>query len=104
MTVNNTIGTQAALIGGFTYSVFTQSQVNDENSYGVHVNSAYYVVSAVTVAAAIHVIIVTMLLQVLGPGLALNGPVGSIARAAEVIPCCSAINVYGIFLSSHSWV
>jgi len=39
--------------------------------------------SAVTIAFAVHVILCTMLLQVLGPGLALNGPVGSMVRATE---------------------
>eukprot|EP01034_Spumella_vulgaris_P037347 gene37347-46081_t len=56
LSVNSAIGTQAALIGGFTYTI--------------------------TVAASVHVIMNTMLLQILGPGLALNGPIGSMARDA----------------------
>ncbi len=83
LTVNNTIGTQAALIGGFTYGVFSQNQPNLDHAYSHSVQSAYYVITAITIASSVHVIINTMLLQVMGPGLALNGPIGSMARAAE---------------------
>ncbi len=81
--VNAAIGSQAALIGGFTYGIFTQNQPNADHDYSKHVLTGYYIASAITIAAAVHVIINTMLLQVMGPGLALNGPIGSMARAAE---------------------
>jgi hypothetical protein len=83
LSVNSAIGTQAALIGGFTYGIFTQNQLNVHNSWSASCQTAYYIVTAVTISSAVHVIINTMLLQVLGPGLALNGPVGSMARATE---------------------
>lgn len=83
LNLNLAFGTQAALIGGFTYGVFTQNQINEDNIYGHPFMDAYWVMSAATIAAAVHVIINTMLLQVLGPGLALHGPVGSIVRATE---------------------
>lgn len=83
LNVNSAIGTQAALIGGFTYGIYTQTVANDEHGYSKNLLSAYYIGSAITIACAVHVIINTMLLQVLGPGLALHGPVGSMARAAE---------------------
>lgn len=83
LNVNSAIGTQAALIGGFTYGIFTQNSVNLDNPWGPACLTVYYIVTACTIATAVHVIINTMLLQVLGPGLALNGPIGSMARATE---------------------
>ena len=83
--LNVAFGTQAALIGGFTYGVFTQNQINDQNGYsGIDaLADCYWVCSAVTIALSVHVILCTTLMQVLGPGLSLNGPVGSMARATE---------------------
>lgn len=81
--LNIAFGTQAALIGGFTYGVFTQNQKNEDYDYAYIFQDIYWITSAGTIAASVHVIITTMLLQVLGPGLALHGPVGSVANAAE---------------------
>jgi hypothetical protein len=83
--VNVAFGTQAALVGGFTYGVFTQGQINYLNGYdGIQiVADLYWFFSATTIAVAVHIIMCTMLIQVVGPGLALNGPVGSMARATE---------------------
>mmetsp|Transcript_33031 Transcript_33031/g.47741 ORF Transcript_33031/g.47741 Transcript_33031/m.47741 type:complete len:380 (-) Transcript_33031:282-1421(-) len=85
VSVNTTCGTQAALIGGFIYSVFTQDGIGmDDIVPNLEVAlTIYYILSAISLAAAIHVIICTMLLQVLGPGLALHGPVGSMAIAVK---------------------
>lgn len=76
-------GTQAALIGGFTYGVFTQNQFNEDNTYSSWFQDVYWVSSSGTIAASVHVILTSMLIQVLGPGLALHGPIGSMARACE---------------------
>eukprot|EP01032_Pedospumella_encystans_P017955 gene17955-20451_t len=83
--LNVAFGTQAALIGGFTYGVFTQNEVNYDNGYVIEdiIADMYWIISAITIALSVHVILCTMLMQVLGPGLALNGPVGSMARATE---------------------
>ena len=81
--LNIAFGTQAALIGGFTYGVFTQNQYNEDIEYAELFQNIYWVTSAGTIAASVHVIITTMLLQVLGPGLALHGPIGSMAKANE---------------------
>ena len=83
--LNVAFGTQAALIGGFTYGVFSLNIINHGNGYrylGTLVDLCW-TSSAVTIALSIHVILCTMLMQVLGPGLALNGPVGSMTRATE---------------------
>lgn len=76
-------GTQAALVGGFTYGIFTQNQFNEETGYSKYFQDVYWVSSSGTIAASVHVILTSMLLQVLGPGLALHGPIGSMARACE---------------------
>ena len=83
--LNVAFGTQAALIGGFTYGVFSQNPVNYDNNYSNFqtLTDIYWVTSAITIAMSVHVILCTMLMQVLGPGLALNGPVGSMARATD---------------------
>lgn len=69
-------------MGGFAYLTFSQ---NLEASYNyVHwFNAVYWVCSALTILTAIQVILTSMLVSLLGPGLALNGPVGSMARASE---------------------
>lgn len=81
--LNVAFGTQAALIGGFTYGIFTQTVANDSNSYSCVFLDLFWIVSSGTVASAVHVILATMMLQVLGPGLALHGPIGSMVTACE---------------------
>jgi hypothetical protein len=83
-TVNAAIGTQSVLIGGFAYGLFTKNTYNGTD-YGRFSLAAFYVTSAITIFASIHVVMMTLLLQVYGPGLALHGPAGSMARAAEVM-------------------
>ncbi|RYG98827.1 hypothetical protein EON65_50960 [archaeon] len=80
--VASALGTQAALVGGFAYLTFSQN-LEAHYVYTYYVNTVYYVAAGMTVAFAIHVMLNTMLIQILGPGLALNGPVGSMARAVE---------------------
>jgi hypothetical protein len=80
--LNAAFGTQAALIGGFTYGIFTQNNYTAK-AFATHIKDLYWIFSAATIAAAIHVILTAMLLQGLGPGLALHGPVGSMVRACE---------------------
>lgn len=83
--INVSFGTQAAMIGGFTYGVFTFNQAVETSGkhYIATLTDCYWVAAACTIALAVHVILCTTLMQVLGPGLALNGPIGSVARATE---------------------
>lgn len=81
--LNTAFGTQAALIGGFSYGVYSQNPLNENTTYSGTFLDLYWAVSAVTIACAIHIILTTMALQVLGPGLTLNGPVGSMAKAND---------------------
>ena len=75
--------TQAALVGGFTYGMYTQNPLASGTIGERWIADVYYLVAALTVATAVHVILVTMLIQVLGPGLALHGPIGSMVIAAN---------------------
>lgn len=75
-------GTQATLLGGFVYSTFTQNN-NENHSYELLFLYLYFIMAAMTIASSLHVMLCTMVLQVYGPGLALNGPLGSMARATE---------------------
>ena len=101
--VNSAIGTQAALIGGFTYGIFTQNPINT-TPWASTVVVAYYCVTACAIASAVHVVINTMLIQVLSPGLALNGPIGSMARATDgmQIEQSHIIVAFGIMMSSFA--
>eukprot|EP00601_Ochromonadales_sp_CCMP2298_P036055 CAMPEP_0173359732 /NCGR_PEP_ID=MMETSP1144-20121109/20204_1 /TAXON_ID=483371 /ORGANISM="non described non described, Strain CCMP2298" /LENGTH=432 /DNA_ID=CAMNT_0014309025 /DNA_START=95 /DNA_END=1389 /DNA_ORIENTATION=- len=77
------IGTKAALIGGFTYGILTQNIIDYSNKYINYYKFLYYVLAAVTISSALHVVLCCMFVQVFGPGLALNGPLGSMTRASE---------------------
>lgn len=81
--LNIAFGTQAALIGGFSYGIFTQNPINMVNNWSNMMQNVFWILSAGTIATSIHVILATMVLQVLGPGMALYGPIGSMARACE---------------------
>ena len=71
-------GSQAAIIGGFSYGSMCQVLPDGHNSdpypdgigdVGYHVVlKLYWVTSAICVCAALHLVFVTILLQVLGPG------------------------------------
>lgn len=50
--VNSAIGTQAALIGGFIYDLFTQVTSHD-NLYSDYLLSFYYITSMIAVFASI---------------------------------------------------
>jgi hypothetical protein len=76
-------GTQALLLGGFVYGTFTQNNTDEGNPGEDVFIFLYYVMAALTIASAVHIMLCTMVLQVYGPGLALHGPLGSMARASE---------------------
>lgn len=83
MNLHMSFGTQAALIGVFVYGVFTQNNVNHSNIYSSVAIAIYDVSVAVTLGLALHILLITMMLQVMGPGLALNGKLGSMAIATD---------------------
>lgn len=77
-------GFRASLLGGFTFKIYTLAKSNDY-TWARYATSMYYIFTGITIAASVHVILVAFFLQSLAPGLALNGPVGSIVRAIDVM-------------------
>lgn len=82
-----TFGCQAAFIGGFAYTAITQvsfpSGADYERSQFNYCEDLFWCSNALCLIACQHVIVTTIFLQVLGPGMALHGPIGSMAKAAE---------------------
>lgn len=76
-----TFGGQAALLGGFVYSGLTG--VNIEDAVDPIFHWTFWICSSICMSAALHCIFTTILLQVLGPGLALSGPIGSVTKATS---------------------
>lgn len=67
--LNTAFGTQAALIGGFTYGVFLGDHTGGNgNDFENTVQAIYWVVAAGTMVCAIFIILTTMFMHVLGPG------------------------------------
>jgi hypothetical protein len=75
----NAMGTQAALVGGFAVTTLTSLEV------GVSVPNIlrwfFFVTSSISVGSALHCILNATFVTVWGPGLALRGPRGSMAKA-----------------------
>lgn len=61
--LNQVFGSQAALIGGFTYGNLAQNTINGGNQYSDTYCTCYYTLAACTIGLSIHVIICTMLIQ-----------------------------------------
>ena len=76
-------GTQAVLLGGFVYGTFTQNNTEESNPHEIIFLYLYYIMASAMIASSVHIMLCTMILQIYGPGLALHGPLGSMARAAE---------------------
>lgn len=76
-------GSQAALIGGFTYGNLAQNTFNTSGRFSETYRAVYYTLASATIGLSIHLILVTMLVQVYGPGLSINGPLGSMTRAVQ---------------------
>lgn len=78
------VGTQAALVCGFTMSSLTQLSATDPDpkasTLTVH---AFYFTSFVGLLAGLHTVVVTLFLCTWSPGLALRGPTGSMAKALD---------------------
>src|SRR5258706_4076993 len=70
---------RASLLGGFTGKIFL-SAPNNTQTWAKDMHSLYYIFCAICIASAVHVILTTMFLTTFGPGLALNGPIGSVAK------------------------
>lgn len=92
----NAMATQAALIGGFIVTAFTSVNVLGGQTTLTHdVKVGFTIVTAVGLGSAVHVILAATLISVWGPGLALQGPRGSVSRAYNVM----AVERYQIYAS-----
>ena len=78
------VGTQAALVGGFSISLLTQVSGMEPNPTApVMIVHAFYICSYTSMLASIHTVIVCLFCSNWAPGLALRGPSGSMTRALD---------------------
>lgn len=75
------VGTQAALLAGFAYAGLTQVAVPKEKHYLVKL--LYLLFTAMAMGCELIAVLNTTLLSMLGPGLALRGPDGSMHKAVD---------------------
>jgi hypothetical protein len=75
------VGTQAALLAGFAYAGLTQVSVPPEAPYAVRL--FYLLFTTAAMSCELIAVLNTTLLSMLGPGLALRGPDGSMHQAVD---------------------
>jgi len=75
------VGTQAALLAGFAYSGLTQVAVPLDSQYILKL--AYLLVTTTAMCLELIAVMNTTLLSMMGPGLALRGPDGSMHPAVD---------------------
>ena len=75
------IGTQAALLAGFAYSGLTQVAIPLDSEYVLKL--LYLLVTTVAMCLELIAVMNTTLLSMMGPGLALRGPDGSMHPAVD---------------------
>jgi hypothetical protein len=80
----NTVGTQAAVLAGLNVTMFIELKVDEEKT-PFPLRIAYFASVVLAFTANILVVSHCTLLSVLGTGLALRGPDGSMIRATEVM-------------------
>jgi len=75
------VGTQAAVLAGFAVGMLVEVQVPDE----IHpaLSGSFYISAVITLISNLRCVTMTTCITVMGTGLALRGPEGSMARAAE---------------------
>jgi hypothetical protein len=75
------VGTQAALLAGFAYSGLTQVAIPLDSEYVLKL--LYLLVTTTAMSLELLAVMNTTLLSMLGPGLALRGPDGSMHPAVD---------------------
>ncbi|KAJ1641428.1 hypothetical protein T492DRAFT_919584 [Pavlovales sp. CCMP2436] len=75
------VGTQSALLAGFAYAGLTQVSVPPEAPYVVRL--LYLLFTTAAMSCELIAVLNTTLLSMLGPGLALRGPDGSMHQAVD---------------------
>ena len=79
------LGTQAALLAGFAFSVFGAALPGGEDEPHSAWKTAFYLSAMLTLGAHLYVVCVGQLTAILGPLLALKGPTGSLRRAIDLM-------------------
>jgi hypothetical protein len=77
----SSIGTQAALLSGFSMTAFAEIGVPDDAPWILQFG--FYMFTSIAMASSMHCVCNTTFITVWGPGLALRGPDGSIDRAID---------------------
>jgi hypothetical protein len=75
----NAMGTQAALVGGFTVTTLTSITISENIPFTVR--WLFFAFSSISLSCSISCILNATFVTVWGPGLALRGPRGSMAKA-----------------------
>ena len=75
----NAMGTQAALVGGFTVTCLTSLSIGPDITPPIRL--LFFVFSALSLSGSLSCILNATFVTVWGPGLALRGPRGSMAKA-----------------------
>ena len=75
------VGTQAALLAGFAYSGLTQVAIPNDAEYVLKLG--YLIVTSTAMCLELIAVMSTTLLSMMGPGLALRGPDGSVHPAVD---------------------
>lgn len=75
------VGTQSALLAGFAYSGLTQVAIPHDRAYPLKL--AYLLVTTTAMCFELIAVLNTTLLSMMGPGLALRGPDGSMHPAVD---------------------
>jgi len=74
------IGTQAALVAGFSMQTLVSLDVSSTPQYIIYI---FFLASLACVLSCMHVVIVTLYVSNWAPGLALRGPTGSLSKAFD---------------------
>ena len=75
------VSTQASLIAGFSYAALTQVAIPPESPYIAKL--VYLFVTTTAMCLELVAVAITTLLSLLGPGLAIRGPDGSVHHAVD---------------------
>jgi len=81
-----TFGLLGIIIAGFAVNSIAQV-LAEEASVASGWKTAFWLVSCSTIAISMHVMVITSLILVHGPGLALRGPIGSMKKAVDGMGC-----------------
>ena len=81
--LHTVFGINAVILSGFMYLNFTQIVIKSPCFYLETLKYVYFIAFSIALSLAVHILLSTTLLQIYGPGLAINGPLGSLVRATE---------------------